>query len=88
VVDRLAAVAAAVDHQPIAVGQAERTGQLRRHQHQMAEEVGVIVHDVGQRRNRPLRDHQHVDGRLRGDVVEGEAAVIVVDDSGRDFSAD
>ena len=48
VVDRLPAVAAAVDDQPVAVFKAERAGQLRGHDYQVAEQVGVVFAGLGE----------------------------------------
>ena len=40
-VDRLAPISAAVEHQSVAVGEAESAGQLSRHENQVANGAGV-----------------------------------------------
>ena len=55
------------------------------HGHEVAEERRVAVGHLGERGDRPLRDHEHVDRRLWRDVVEREAEIVLVLDPGRDL---
>ena len=88
VVDRLAAVGAAVDHEPVAAGQAERARQLRGDDDEVPEHHGIVVAHVSERRDRPLGNHEHVHGGLRRHVVKREAEIVLVLDPGGDLPAD
>ena len=79
---RLAGPLLAVEDQPIAVRQAQLLRQLRRDQVQMAEQLAVLRLDVRVGRDDLARDDEDVDRRLRVDVVEGDAVVVLVDDAG------
>ena len=88
-VDRLAAVAAAIDHHAIAAAELQFAGQIADHQPQMwptssaspsARSSSDAISFFG--------NHQHVRRRLRRDVAKRQAAVVLVDDLGRDFLVD
>ena len=88
VIDRLAAVSAAVDDGAISVRQTELLGHFLRRQQQVAEQ-GLIVRlsssEVG---NLLLGDHQHMRRSLRRDVVKRQTQLVFMDDLGWDFFVD
>src|SRR5262249_6120116 len=78
----------AVEHQAVAVGQSELGRQPRRHQVQVADQLAVVLGQLVVGGDHLARDDQHVNGSLRVDVVEGDAAVVLVDDLCRDLLLD
>jgi hypothetical protein len=78
----------AIDYQPIPVADAKFLCQLGGHHVQMTEQLTVFRLDVGVGGNDLARDDEHVYGRLRIDVVEGDAVFVLVDDAGGDFLFD
>lgn len=88
VIDRLAAVRSAVDHGAVAARQFEFLGELRGDDEQVADEFGIVRFEVGEGDDLPFGNHQQVRGRLRIDVAEGDAAVVLVDDVGGDLAID
>jgi len=85
--DNLPAVGVAVDHQAIAgVGHSQLPGQPGRGGDQVAHDAGLPVAELVQRSDVLLGDKQDVGGRLRIDVVKGQAQVVLVDDLGRDLA--
>src|SRR5262249_13228809 len=85
---RLPRLLQAVQHQAIAVAQAQLRRQLRRHQVQVAQQRLVLFLHVGVGRNHLLRDDQDVDRRLRIDIAKRQALIVLVDDVGGDLSLD
>src|SRR5579862_10064759 len=79
---------AAIDDQPVAVRELELGGQLDGDQVQVAEQLAVGLGDAVVRGNHFLGDDQDVDGRLRIDVVEGEAHIVFVGDLRVDLAID
>jgi hypothetical protein len=88
VVDGLAAVAAGIDDDAVSVGEFQFAGQIADHQVDVADEVGIVVGQIGQRRDLFFGDHQHVGWGLWRDVVERQAAIVFVEDVGRDLFVD
>ena len=68
----LSAVRAGIDHQAIASVQVLCPGDLAGFGDEGAEETGVCRERVGVGGDVPFGDDEHVDGRLRVDVREGE----------------
>src|ERR1041384_2681324 len=80
--DRLSRFAIRVEYRPIAAGRdaaffRDRGGPSN----ELADEPVVFLADVVQRFDVTFRDDEHVRGRLRADVVEGEHAVVLVHDA-------
>jgi len=88
VVDGLAAVLAGVDHGAIALRQSFGAGNLRGCPMKMADEGVVFLAGMGNRRDVFAWNDKDVYGRLRIDVGEGVALVVLVDGFGRDTSVD
>ena len=88
VIDGLAAVMARVDHQAIAFGQAIGAGNLRGGPEQMAKYGAVTFTDLVHRHEMFARRHQHMHRRLRVDIGEGVALLVLVDGCGGDASFD
>src|SRR5579871_4536808 len=77
-VDRLAAVVAAVDDGSEALlGYIQAPGRLHDRQHRPAEHAGVV--HVQDRRVVLLRDEEHVDRCLLVQVVEREELIVLID---------
>ena len=78
---------ARVDDGAIALGiESPLPRQLARHEKKMSKQrriIGLSLHKGG---NVLARDHQQVNGRLGMDVFKGDGAVILMDDSGGNFS--
>ena len=92
VVDRLRPARPVVDDDAEAVlAQPLLFRDLLRHEEQVAQRLPVLR---GRRPREPaepvarLRDHQKVDGGLRGDVAEGQALFVLEDDVCRDLLGD
>ena len=84
----LAAVAVAVDDQPIAiVGKTFIAGDLRRDGHHPAQRQLMFSGDVIYGRNQNIRDNQNMGGRLRGDVAKSGHKLILIDNIRRDLPA-
>jgi hypothetical protein len=71
-----------------AAAEAELRGELRGHQDEMAHERGVFGGEVGERRDRLLRDHEHVGRGLRRHVVKRQAAIVFVFDPRGNLAVD
>src|SRR5262249_362400 len=84
----LAGTFLAVQNETVAIIQAELLGQLGRDNVQVAEQLGVGLGDLVVRGDDLARDDEHVGRRLCIDVAEGEAAVVLVNDLGRDLLVD
>src|SRR5262249_17770359 len=84
----LAGLLLAVQNEAIAVLQAKLHRQLRRDEMEMTDQVAVGVGQIRVRRNHLARNDQNVHRRLRVDVVKRQAAVIFVDDLGRNLAVD
>ena len=75
----LAAVAAVVDHDPVAgLSDAKFLGERRRGQQQMPEHRLVGRRGLADARNEFLRDDQHMHRRLRVDVMERQRPLVFV----------
>ena len=88
VIDRLPAIAAAIDDDAVATVELELFGQIADHQPHVSDQILILIGERGDRLDRALGDDQNMRGRLAGDVVKGEALVIFKDDLGRDFFVD
>jgi len=88
VVDGLAAVGAGVDDHAIAVDEPFRTSNFSGSGKQVAEERSVTGIAVGERGDVFSGNDEEMSGRLRIDVEEGDAAVVLVNELGGDGSGD
>ena len=86
VIDRLAAVVAGVDHGAVSAGQAFGAGDFCRGPVEMSEKLVVLFLRVGNGGNVPARHYQYVHRRLRLDVHEGIALIILINRLRRDAS--
>ena len=59
--------------------------QPRASEHELAEELGVLGKPVGEGRDVAQRNHQQMQGRPGGDVLESLDVIVPVDDGGRDL---
>lgn len=84
----LPAVIACIDHRAVAVGESFFSGDLLSFDQEVAEEGVVLGGGVCEFRDVLFGDDQDVGGRLGGDVPEGEAEIVFVDDVGGDFFAE
>jgi hypothetical protein len=86
---RFAGVGAVVEYEPEAV---LRQAQLPRNfggfQQQMTEQGLVFRTRFGNTRDGLLRDQKDVRRRLRGDVMEGDDRVVLINNPGRNFTRD
>lgn len=87
-VHRLPPISTAVDNGPIAIRQSFLIGDLANDSKQVPDEICVAGIHFGQRLDRELGNNQHVSRRLRIDIAEGQTAVVLVDDVGRDLFVD
>jgi len=77
--NRFAAVAAVVDHDPVAgLRHAQLLRHRRRGEQQVSEQRLVGRPGLTDTRQRVLRDHQHVHGGLRIHIVDGHAEFVLV----------
>ncbi len=77
-----------VDHQTVAaVNETLLARNLARGQHEMAEQLLVLGGGRREAGHVHARNEQYVRGRLRRDVAEGQAGVVLVDGLGRDLAA-
>jgi len=83
-----AAVGALVDDETKAVFEAEFFSEDSGREEQVAEQGFICGRGRADAGNGLLRDDQQVDGRLGSDVVEDDAAVVLVLDLGGDFAVD
>lgn len=86
--DGLAAVRAVIDYEAEAFGEIEFAGNLAGDGEHMAEDGFVSWSGFSDARDNFLRDDEQVHRRLRLDVVEDEALIVLVFDLGGDFSGD
>ena len=86
--DGFAAVRAVVDHEAEAGGEVEFTGHRAGGEQQVTEQRLVIGRSGADAGDDLFRDDEEVGGRLRRDVVEDDAEVVLVLDLGGDFSGD
>ena len=82
----LARPLAVVHHQAEGVAHALLLGDARRRVQQVAEDIAILRAGVRQPGDGLLGDHQDMHRRLRVDVPEGQAAIILIDDVGRDLA--
>jgi hypothetical protein len=61
------------------VGKRDEKTDLAGDEEEVAEQGSVLLLRARQLRDGLARDHEHVDGRLRVDVVEDDALVVLVD---------
>ena len=83
-----AGVAAMVDDQAEAVGELEFSGDGAGDEEKMAKDALIGVGGIAHARYQFFGDDQKVDGRLRIDVVEHDAVLVLVLDLGGDFAID
>ena len=79
VIHGLPPILSRVDHRAVAIGQSLVTRDLRRDQMEMAQQGTVFDGGVFNRSQVRARNNQHVNGRLRIDIREGVALLILVD---------
>lgn len=87
----LATIRTVVDHEPKAfVGRidAQFLGDFLRRQKQMTKNGLIVRLRFADTRNEALGDDENVGWRLRIDVVERDAVVVLVNDVRRDFARD
>lgn len=85
---RFAGVPAIVEHEAETIlCQAQFPGNFGGLQQQVTEQGLVFRPHFGNARNGFLRDQEDMRGRLRGDVVEGDDQVVLIDNPGRDFTS-
>ena len=85
-VDGLAAVAAGVEHHAVAIGEALFAGDLGRGPEEVAQQRLIALISIRERIDVLARHHEHVDRRLRVNVREGIAELVLVDGGGRNGS--
>ena len=86
---RFTAVGAVIEYEAEAIiRQAQFPGDNGGFQEQMAEQGLVFQRRFGDARDGFLRDQEDVGWRLRGDVVEADDQVVLIDNPGRDFTRD
>ena len=88
VVNRLTAVSAAIDDHTVTTAKVLFAGDIANHEPEMAEQIGVRVFDLGNRRDWLLGNHQDVRWCLRCNVMKGQASIVFVDDLCGDFLID
>ena len=88
VVDGLATVFAGVDDGAVSLGESFSAGDFRGGPLEVAEQVLVILFCVSDRGDVLPGDNEDMYGRLRLDVGEGVAVLILVDGFGRNASVD
>src|SRR5207248_776880 len=81
----LAGALLTIDHQAIPLGDAELLRQLGGDKVKVAEQLAVLGLDIGVRGDDLTRDDQDVHRRLGIDIPKRQAAVVFVDDGGRDL---
>jgi len=86
--DGLAGIRAAVDHDPEAAVQAERSCDLGGDDEEMGEDGGVGLDHISDSLYQLLGYDKQVDGGLRIDVVDDDAAIVFEFDLGRNFAGD
>ena len=87
-VDRLAAIGSHIDHGTVSLIQPQLLGDFLRHQQQVSHQISVLAPNVGQRTNLLTWNDQDVNGRLRTDIVEREAQLVLIHNVSREFSID
>ena len=80
--DGLATVPALVDDKAKAVAQALAGRDLGCDDEEVAKQLGVSGSSLADARDELARDHEDVGGRLRSDIVEGHAMLVLIDDPG------
>jgi hypothetical protein len=83
-IDRLASIGPGIDHHAVAVSQAFVAGNLRGRQQHVAEQRGMFLAGVRQGGDMFAGHHQKVHRRLRIDIAEGAAQLVLVDGLGGD----
>ena len=77
--DRLAAVFAGVEHQPVAgLGDPLLFRDRRAGQHEVAQEGGIRRFQLSHRVHVPPWNHQHMDRRLGVDIFERHGSIILM----------
>jgi hypothetical protein len=87
-IDRLAAVRAGIDHHAVAVSEALVAGNLSGRKQQVSEQPRMLFAGVRQRGNMFAGHQEKVHRRLRVDVAEGDAALVLEDEPGRNGALD
>lgn len=85
VVDRLSAIAATIGDNSISTIQLQVLRQIANHEPRVTHELCVFVGQGSDRSYRPLGNDQHMRGRLRRNIVKGQATIILINDLCRDF---
>src|ERR1051326_2748642 len=78
----------AVDHQSVAILDAELRDQLDRDQMKVSDQLLILWLQIIVRRNDFPWHNEHVNRRLRIDVLERNAMLVLMDDGGGDFLVD
>ena len=86
--DALAAVRPVVDHDPEALGESQLLGDSSGREQQVAEERLVGGGGLGDARDRLLRKQVHMHRRLRLDIVNRQAEIVLVHDACGDLTGD
>ena len=87
--DGFAAVLAVINDKPVAgTLQTAITGKGCRNEQEVAQQLGILGLRKGDALNRPLGDNQQVRRRLRMNVLDRDAALILVDNGGGNLAAD
>ena len=84
----LAPVRTVIDDDAEALGQLETGGELTRCEEQVTEQGLVAGLSQTEPIDAALRNHEHMHRRLRIDVMNGDALVVLVLDAGGDFPGD
>ncbi len=77
-----------VDHEPESLGQLELASDGAGDEQEMAEDGLILGLGFADARYHFFGDNQEVNGRLRLDVVENDAVLILVFDAGGDLARD
>src|SRR5688572_21023379 len=86
--NRLSRCRTIVDRDPKGIFDLELTGDLAYRQHQVSQESLVGGGGLCKHCNRLLRNQEYMEWRLRINVLDREAQVVLVDDVGRNLFID
>src|SRR5947199_9957987 len=87
-IDRLPAVPAAVHDNAITAVELQLLREVADHQPKMADQLGILIGDRGQRGDRLFRNYEDVRRRLWRNIVKRKATIIFVRDLRRDLFVD
>jgi len=84
---RFAGVRAVIENQPVAIfSEAQLFRDFGRFNQQMTQHLVIVRMRFGEARDRLLGNDQHMNGRLRFDIVKGNHPFILVDNRGGNFA--